>query len=153
MELASMVLRAVALLVTASTVWGFTPPYAVLNFTELAAAYFLGADTAWASGNIPLLDWPHAHDLVQAYYYRWRLFRKHVVTVNGGYAIDEFNPAAVGGRPISCSAGHHVAEGTWLRDAAVIDGVLDYWYHRAQPEAVYEYTNWIGTGLLGVGKG
>ena len=108
--------KEVALLSLINAVWGFTPRYAVLNFSQLAAA-----------AHIPVLDWPAAPELVQAYYYRWRLFKKHLVNVSGGYAIDEFNPSVHGARPIFCSAGHHVAEGFWLRDPAVIDGVLGYW--------------------------
>jgi hypothetical protein len=118
-------------------------PYYVLNASTYAP--LLQKEYAWANGRIPLLDFPQA-DINTTYYYRWRLFHEHVVSTSKGFVIDEFLPAVEGnphnGRPISCAAGHHVAEGQWLRDPVIIDDVLRYWYE--QGGNIYEYSNWIG---------
>ena len=56
------------------------PHFALLD--PSAYQQFLGDDAPWASDNIPLLDMDDAIDscssLVRAYYFRWRVFRKHL---------------------------------------------------------------------------
>ena len=106
----------------------FDPPYAVLNFSDYAPMILETAArpdvknySSWARNNIPLLDYPDT-DVLITYYYRWRLFREHIETIKGLTLIDEFLPGS-GGHPISCAAGHHFAEGMWLRDPSVLDEV------------------------------
>jgi hypothetical protein len=142
------------LLGAAATAATFAPPYAVLEYRDFAP---LVRDTAarpdiknyssWAENNVPLLDFPD-FDIQTAYYYRWRLFREHVesTTVKELTLIDEFLPGS-GGHPISCAAGHHFADGMWLRDASVLDDVSEYWFERAG-DILYQYTHWIGTSAL-----
>ena len=79
-----------------------------------------------------MLDFPD-EDIQTAYYYRWRLFREHVesTTVKELALIDEFLPEPGGRGPISCAAGHHFADGMWLRDASVLDDVSEYWFEHA----------------------
>ena len=98
---------------------------------------------------MPLLDFPGDADIQTAYYYRWRLFREHVesTTVQGLALIDEFLPEPGGRGPISCAAGHHFADGMWLRDASVLDDVSEYWFERAG-DRLYQYTHWIGSAAL-----
>ena len=130
----------------------FKPPYAVLDFEdfaglirETAARPHVKNYSAWALNNIPLLDFPDP-DVQTTYYYRWRLFREHIETIGGLTLIDEFLPGA-GGHPIPCAAGHHFAEGMWLRDASVLDDIAAYWFERAG-DLIYSYTHWIGSSAL-----
>jgi hypothetical protein len=114
-------------------------PYAVLD--PAAFKGILGNDFDWASGNIPLLDFPQ-QDINKTYYYRWRLFHEHMTLTPNGYTISEF----LNRPPIPCAAGHHVAEGMWLRDEKVIDDVLLFWYEQGgdPSQSIYAYSNWIG---------
>jgi hypothetical protein len=130
----------------------YRPPYAVLRFGDYeplirntAARPTIKNYSRWSQNNIPLLDFPDP-DVQATYYYRWRLFREHVETRNGLALIDEFLPGA-GGHPISCAAGHHFAEGMWLRDASVLDDVSEYWFEQAG-DVLYQYTHWIGSSAL-----
>jgi len=84
-----------------------------------------------------------------SYYYRWRLFREHIESTRepGLAVIDEFLPEPSSRGPISCAAGHHFADGLWLRDATVLDDVSEYWFERAG-DALYDYTHWIGSSAL-----
>ena len=142
------------LLVLATTpASSFAPPYAVLNFSDFealvrdtAARPDIKSYSAWAENNVPLLDFPDV-DVLTTYYYRWRLFREHVESVHDGLTlIDEFLPGS-GGHPISCAAGHHFADGMWLRDASVLDDVLEYWFEQAG-DVLYQYTHWIGSSAV-----
>ena len=132
----------------------FAPPYAVLDYNNFAplirntaARPSIKNYSSWAENNVPLLDFPDA-DIQTTYYYRWRLFREHVEseTVAGLALIDEFLPGS-GGHPISCAAGHHFADGMWLRDASVLDDVSEYWFERAG-DVLYQYTHWIGSSAI-----
>ena len=55
-----------------------TFPFYVLDPSAFDAE--LGDDAAWAAANVPFVDLPDA-DLRAAYYYRWRVFRKHIKCV------------------------------------------------------------------------
>ena len=140
------------LVLSAAAVGAFAPPYAVLNFSAFeplvrntAARPDIKNYSSWAQNNVPLLDFPDA-DVLSTYYYRWRLFREHVETIHGLTLIDEFLPGS-GGHPISCAAGHHFADGMWLRDASVLDDVMEYWFEQAG-DAIYQYTHWIGSSAV-----
>lgn len=130
--------------------WGLAraaAPYHILDPADFAPD--LGADLAWANGSIPLLDFPDK-DLRTTYYYRWRVFRKHAVrTRNDGWVVTEFLPRvgwAGKHNTIPAAAGHHIAEGQWFRDAAVIDDYITFWFERGgTPES---YTNWIGWAAM-----
>lgn len=83
--------------------------------------------------------------MLQSYYYRWRLFREHVVPLNGLNIITEFlcDPSCP---PVSCASGHHAADALWLRDGTVLDDVEQNWFER-EGDRLYSYTHWIGHSL------
>ena len=89
------------------------------------------AEPEWYEANIPFLDVPD-QQLRDVYYYRWSTYKRHLRYTDrgGGYVITEFhNPpgysAPLGG--IVAAAGHHIAEGRWLRDRRPVDDYLRYW--------------------------
>lgn len=89
------------------------------------------AEPEWYEANIPFLEVPD-RQLQDVYYYRWSTYKRHLryTTPGTGHVITEFhNPpgysAPLGG--IVAAAGHHVAEGRWLRDRRPVDDYLRYW--------------------------
>eukprot|EP00729_Bicosta_minor_P027810 gene27811-6490_t len=101
-------------------------PYAVLQYADYAPS--MGEMASWGENNIPLLDFPDIN-INATYYFRWRLFKEHLVDYHGKYVVTEFWPGYrhdVKGNPgtISCAEGHHVAEGMWLRDSTIVDDML-----------------------------
>jgi hypothetical protein len=123
-------------------------PYAVLRFENYEAS--MGAAASWASGNIPLLDYPEL-DLNTTYYYRWKLLHEHIATIGGRSVLTEFLPDCKPGTPpttkclrmTSCAEGFHIAEATWLRDPNLADEALLFWLEQAGA-ALYGYSEWIG---------
>ena len=210
----------------------------------------LGDDIQWASSNIPLLDFDDAvqggASMVRAYYFRWRVFRKHLrkmssVSDHGGssggggdgvlccegsaaecavvnaatgwcsgansasdchrrrtetrpcvwngrcakgssfgstgqgascpaprpsitilsaaaaavtavapkWVVTEFEPDvpwAGAYNTIACSAGHHLMEGRWLREAAYLDDYSRFWF--AGSGEPRKYTFWAASAML-----
>jgi hypothetical protein len=89
------------------------------------------AEPEWYKANIPFLEVPD-RELQDVYYYRWSTYKRHLRYTDraNGYVITEFhNPpgysAPLGG--IVAAAGHHIAEGRWLRDRRPVDDYLRYW--------------------------
>lgn len=89
------------------------------------------AEPEWYEANIPFLDVPD-QQLRDVYYYRWSTYKRHLRYTDraNGHVITEFhNPpgysAPLGG--IVAAAGHHIAEGRWLRDRRPVDDYLRYW--------------------------
>ena len=109
------------------------------------------------------LDWveqqaPHFEcedeDITATYWYRWRLFRLHMVRrpqrargcgkPEGCWVLTEFLRKVWWGGAfgtIVCPASHHIMEGRWLRDEAIIDEYARFWFtgegYRKQ------YVNWL----------
>ena len=107
---------------------------------------------AWLRSNIPFFECPDK-SFEQIYYFRWWTFRKHLKTTPDGFVFTEFlDKVGHSGKynTISCALGHHIYEGTWLRDKRYIDEYARFWYtgHEGglQPH-FHRYSNW-GTWAL-----
>jgi hypothetical protein len=107
---------------------------------------------AWMRENIPFFECPDK-GFEQIYYFRWWTFRKHLKETPDGFVFTEFlDKVSHSGKynTISCALGHHIYEGTWLRDQRYIDDYARFWYtgHRGglQPH-LHRYSNW-GTWAL-----
>ncbi|HEX2130962.1 MAG TPA: glycosyl hydrolase family 65 protein, partial [Actinophytocola sp.] len=105
------------------------------------------AEPEWYEANIPFLDVPD-ETVEDVYYYRWSTYKRHLryADQESGYVITEFhNPpgysAPLGG--IVAAAGHHIAEGRWLRDRQPVDDYLRYWLRGpgAGPKPMEDYVN------------
>ena len=69
----------------------------------------------------------------QIYYYRWKLFRSHIREIGEqGTTVLEFLPNVPWARQpytdLNDSASFHLREGRWLRDAGVVDSLIDHLY-------------------------
>jgi len=107
---------------------------------------------AWMRRNIPFFECPDK-SFEQIYYFRWWTFRKHLKKTPDGFVFTEFlDKVTHSGKynTISCALGHHICEGTWLRDRRYIDEYARFWYvgHQGglQPH-FHRYSNW-GTWAL-----
>eukprot|EP00937_MAST-01D_sp_MAST-1D-sp2_P007048 g7048.t1 len=147
-------------------------PIAPLPFSVLDPAAFAprfgrdargAADFAWARLNVLFVDMGAAPlasalgdamgDVLQTYYYRWRVFRRHLKwTAADGWVLTEFLPYVPwAGRhnTIPAAAGHHIAEGTWLLDPRPVDDYTAFWYKDGADPAgggggdPTTYTSWI----------
>ena len=59
------------------------PTFKLLDPTKFVAA--LGEDFDWGKEEIPFFDLDGAPDVVAAYYYRWRVLRKHMKWTQDGW--------------------------------------------------------------------
>jgi len=107
---------------------------------------------AWVRKNVPFFECPEKN-FEQIYYFRWWTFRKHLKKTQDGFVFTEFlDKVGHSGKynTISCALGHHIYEGTWLRDKRYIDEYARFWYagHEGglQPH-FHKYSNW-GTWAL-----
>jgi len=78
---------------------------------------------AWMEKNVPFFECPDK-DFERIYYFRWWTFRKHIKHTPDGFVFTEFlDQVGHSGKhnTISCALGHHIYEGTWLRDQRYID--------------------------------
>jgi len=107
---------------------------------------------AWMNDNIPFFECPDK-SFEQIYYFRWWTLRKHLKKTPDGFVFTEFldNVGHSGKHnTISCALGHHIYEGTWLRDNRYIDEYARFWYmgreDGLQPH-LHKYSNW-GTWAL-----
>ncbi|MBN2317038.1 MAG: hypothetical protein JXM79_24135 [Sedimentisphaerales bacterium] len=106
----------------------------------------------WMKANVPFFECPDK-SFEQIYYFRWWTFRKHLKRTPDGFVFTEFlDKVGHSGtyNTISCALGHHIYEGTWLRDKQYIDEYARFWYtgHEGglQPH-FHKYSNW-GTWAL-----
>ena len=106
----------------------------------------------WMKQNIPLFACPD-ESFEQIYYFRWWTFRKHIRQTPDGFVFTEFlDQVGHSGKynTISCALGHHIYEGTWLRDKRYIDQYARFWYtgNEGGPQPhLHRYSNW-GTWAL-----
>ncbi|HEY0449747.1 MGH1-like glycoside hydrolase domain-containing protein [Actinophytocola sp.] len=117
---------------------------AVLDHDALLRGF---AEPEWYKANIPFLEVPD-RSIQDVYYYRWSTYKRHLRYTDqaSGYLVTEFhNPpgysAPLGG--IVAAAGHHIAEGRWLRDRRPLDDYLRYWLQGpgAGPKPKEDYLN------------
>ncbi|KAM3513659.1 hypothetical protein MY11210_002670 [Beauveria gryllotalpidicola] len=88
-------------------------------------------DAAWFETNIPLIEVPSTQ-IQDVYYYRWQTYKEHLAYTGAqhGYLATEFLHPASYGAPfggIVAAAGHHIAEGRWLRDLGYGQDLVNYW--------------------------
>ena len=100
----------------------------------------LNESNDWAKETVPRFECAD-DDVTQTYWYRWRLFHLHMVRrprrapgcgrKGGCWVITEFLNRVFWSGPhntIVCPAGHHIMEGRWLRDDAVLDDYARFWF-------------------------
>ena len=99
-----------------------------LNHSKLLAGT---EDQDWFENNIPLIEVP-SPEIQEIYYYRWQTYKEHLVYTGAqyGYLSSEFLHPVFYGAPyggIVAAAGHHIAEGRWLRDIKYGQDIVNYW--------------------------
>lgn len=112
--------------------------------------------------NIPLIDIPDK-EIERIYYFRYWSFRKHIKSTEDGMLITEFLPPvpwAGKHNAIVAAAGHHIAEGRWLKcGRRLIEDYAAFWlsgkgasqaYGSWLLYAIYEYCRHVGDDHLGV---
>jgi DUF1680 family protein len=121
-------------------------PENIVNFIPNSGSW------EWLVENIPFFECPDKN-FEQIYYFRWWTFRKHLKKTADGFVFTEFlDTVGHSGKynTISCALGHHIYEGTWLRDKNYIDDYARFWYlgnkGTLQPH-FHKYSNW-GTWAL-----
>ncbi|HEX3358871.1 MAG TPA: trehalase family glycosidase [Tepidisphaeraceae bacterium] len=106
----------------------------------------------WMTQNIPLFTCPDK-TIEKIYYFRWWTYRKHIVQTPAGLVVTEFLPPVSHGGPfntISCAAGHHIAEGRWLRDQKFLDDYTRFWFRgdNGKPlRTFHHYSSWIASAM------
>jgi hypothetical protein len=102
----------------------------------------------WLEQNIPRFECPD-REVEELYYFRWWSFRKHIRQTPHGFVITEFlTPVKHAGafNTISCAAGHHLAEGRWLRDGRYLDDYTRFWLRgsagKPQPH-FHRFSSWF----------
>ena len=100
--------------------------------TEVLARQYFGADAPWFVQQIPFLEIDDA-EIQEIYYYRWKLYRAHLREIGTqGTTVLEFLPDVPWAREpytdLNDSASFHLSEGRWLRDAGVVDDLIDHEY-------------------------
>jgi hypothetical protein len=132
-----------------------------LSQKVLAAQYF-GADAPWFERNIPFLEIDDP-EIQEIYYYRWKLFRSHIREIGSqGTTVLEFLDNVPWARQpytdLNDSASFHILEGRWLRDASVVDSLIDHLYtggandrHFSESIAAATYSSTLVTGDPGPG--
>ena len=90
---------------------------------------------------MPLFECPDA-DITLSYYFRWWTYRKHIKKTPAGFIVDEFLPdVSWAGKynSINCAAGHHIYEGRWLRDTAILDDYDAFWFGKGGNPRSYSF--------------
>jgi hypothetical protein len=107
---------------------------------------------SWLSDNIPLFECPE-NEIEQTYYFRWWSFRKHLKQTPDGFVLTEFlTPVSHAGahNTISCAAGHHLAEGRWLREQRYLDDYTRFWLRGAQGKPqphFHKFSSWFAAAV------
>ena len=129
---------------------GLPPGFSVLDPANYAGV--LRDDASWATQNVPFVDLSGAGagfaDVETAFYYRWRLYRKHLHRTPAGWIVSEWLGSQV---PIPCAAGHHLAEGRWIHNTTYLDDSLRWWFQgnastRFWQQRPRSYTSWLAWG-------
>jgi predicted GH43/DUF377 family glycosyl hydrolase len=104
----------------------------------------------WLTRNAPRFDCPDA-ELTRTYWFRWWLYRKHLIKTADGWIVTEFLPDvpwAGKDNSISCAAGHHLYEGRWLRDPQYMADYARFWFRAgAEPR---RYSFWAADAVHAV---
>ena len=121
-----------------------------------AHAARLGDDYEWAVRSVPFAELAADDDVVAAFYYRWRVLRKHVTWTGApdGYVITEFlREVSWAGlhNTIPAAAGHHLREARWLRNATAASDYARFWFcgHGRGARELHELDRPRGVGAVG----
>jgi hypothetical protein len=101
----------------------------------------LGSDADWLTKNIPFFECPDAQ-VQEIYYFRWRVFKKHLQKTRDGFVVTEFLPkVGWSGKhnTISCAAGHHFREGRWLHEPRYLDDYAYFWFRKGGEPRRYSF--------------
>jgi predicted GH43/DUF377 family glycosyl hydrolase len=101
----------------------------------------LGDDADWLLKNVPLFECPDRH-IQEIYYFRWRVYKKHLKQTPDGFVVTEFLPkVGWSGKhnSISCAAGHHFYEGRWIRDDRYLDDYAVFWFRKGGEPRRYSF--------------
>ena len=111
------------------------------------------AAAEWIVANAPLFECP-SPQLERIYYFRWWTYRKHLRQTPHGRVLTEFLLPVTHAGPfntVSCALGHHLSEGRWLRDSALLDEYLHFWLHSAEngsPAAhLHQFSGWLAAAV------
>ena len=106
----------------------------------------------WMVADAPFFECPDK-SFEEIYFFRWWTFRKHIKKTPEGHVFTEFlDKVSHSGKynTISCALGHHIYEGTWLRNGRYIDEYTRFWYTGneggLQPH-FHQYSNWATWAL------
>jgi hypothetical protein len=107
---------------------------------------------AWAflQENIPFFDCPDK-ELERTYYFRWWMYRKHLVQTPDGWVVTEFMPKVPWAgkyNTVNLTACLHLAEGRWLRDPKYLDDYSRFWFDAGEKSSLV-YTAWHPHAIWG----
>ena len=114
-------------------------PFHVLNPEQFQA--LMGDEPDWISQNVPLLDSPDSQ-INEIYYFRWRVYKKHIKETPDGFIISEFTPDVPWAgkyNSISCAAGHHFYEGRWINNRKYLDDYGAFWFRKSGNPRLYSF--------------
>ena len=107
----------------------------------------------WMVDNVPLFDCPDAQ-LAETYYFRWWTYRKHIKQTPAGFVVTEFLAPVRHAGPyntISCAFGHHLAEGSWLRDHRPLDEYTRFWFRSGEggraASHFHKFSSWAAAAI------
>ena len=107
----------------------------------------------WILDNAPRFECP-SPTIEKIYYFRWWTYRKHIRQTPHGRILTEFLlPVSHAGpyNSVSCALGHHLAEGRWLRDQAVLDEYLRFWLHSGPnggpASHLHQFSSWLAAAV------
>lgn len=115
------------------------PEYSLLNPDDFKAE--LGEDAEWISNNVPLFECPEP-SLQEIYYFRWRVYKKHIKETPDGIIITEFTPDVPWAgkyNSICCAAGHHIYEGRWIKEQRYLDDYGVFWFRKGGNPRLYSF--------------
>ncbi|NQT59066.1 MAG: hypothetical protein HQ557_08800 [Bacteroidetes bacterium] len=100
----------------------------------------------WLSDNIPLFDCPN-EKIVETYYFRWWVYRKHIKQTDDGYIVTELLPDVAHSskhNAVSLAAPQHILEGRWLKNKKIIKDYIKFWY---EDTSRIHYNVWLCTAV------
>jgi predicted GH43/DUF377 family glycosyl hydrolase len=120
------------------------PAPSLKSVPELARS---APDSDWLRQEVPLFECPDQH-IREIYYFRWRVFKKHLQKTPDGFVITEFLPKVSWSgnyNTISCAAGHHFREARWLHDPKYLNDYALFWFRKGGEPRRYSF--WAADSL------
>ena len=111
---------------------------------ELYPQMIANADAAaWMKREVPFFECADRL-LERVYWFRWWTYRKHITETPEGPIVSEFLPDvywAGAYNSINDAAGHHIAEGRWLRGKDLMRNYATFWFRGSGNEL--SYSSWL----------